>query len=79
MNLRIMGYKINCKPRVVDIILYEEIWSVISMYSSRPLKVTYFLNSCHTLMEAQKWKNDILRFKNNLFFEVLKMLDQVEL
>lgn len=54
MNLRIMGYKINCKPRVADIILYEEIWSVISMYSSRPLKVTYFLNSCHTLMEAQK-------------------------
>lgn len=54
MNLRIMGYKINCKPRVVDIILYEEIWSVISMYSSWPLKVTYFFNSCHTLMKAQK-------------------------
>lgn len=34
MNLKIIGYKINCKPRVMGIILYEDIWSVISMYSS---------------------------------------------
>lgn len=34
MNLRIMGYKINYKPRFTDVILYEKIWSVVSMYSS---------------------------------------------
>ena len=54
MNLRIMGYKINYKPRFTDVILYEKIWSVVSMYSSWPLKITYFLNLCHTLMKAQK-------------------------
>ena len=54
MNLRIMGYKINYKPRFMNVILYEKIWSVVSMYSSWPLKITYFLNLCHALMKAQK-------------------------